>query len=120
MSEQEVKVMKITYTEPISIEVKRKPRKDVWRLGGLSPTALAHDYGVLVDEDGNPLEPKIRELRDLMDSVKDILELVDKVKEERRDSSRSNTIRQLLLLALANLSYLSPEQKKAVGINQTQ
>ena len=33
------------------------PREDVWFLGGLSPTALVHDYGVPVDEDGQPWEP---------------------------------------------------------------
>jgi len=31
------------------------PQEDVWYLGGLSPTALIHDYGVLVDENGNPI-----------------------------------------------------------------
>jgi len=29
--------------------------KDIWYLGGLSPTALVHDYGVLKDVDGNEI-----------------------------------------------------------------
>jgi len=31
------------------------PRQDVWLLGGLSPTALIHMHGVLVDENGEPI-----------------------------------------------------------------
>lgn len=33
------------------------PPEDVWTLGGLSPTALAHDYGKLLDSDGSPVPP---------------------------------------------------------------
>jgi hypothetical protein len=32
------------------------PKEDVWFLGGLSPTALVHDRGLLVDENGEPIE----------------------------------------------------------------
>jgi len=32
------------------------PRKDIWLLGGLSPTALVHDYGVLIDENGDEVD----------------------------------------------------------------
>jgi len=31
------------------------PKNDVWMLGGLSPTALVHMHGVLVDENGDPI-----------------------------------------------------------------
>jgi hypothetical protein len=31
------------------------PKGDVWFLGGLSPTALVHDRGLLVDKDGEPI-----------------------------------------------------------------
>jgi hypothetical protein len=31
------------------------PREDVWLLGALSPTALIHDRGLLVDENGEPI-----------------------------------------------------------------
>jgi hypothetical protein len=33
------------------------PQEDVWILGGLSPAALIHEYGDLVDENGNPILP---------------------------------------------------------------
>ena len=32
------------------------PQEDVWYLGGLSPTALIHERGTLVDEDGKPID----------------------------------------------------------------
>lgn len=32
------------------------PKEDVWLLGGLSPTALVHDKGKLVDENGEEIE----------------------------------------------------------------
>jgi hypothetical protein len=41
--------------------------KDVWYLGGLSPTALVHDYGVLKDESGLEIDvlemPSKRKIR---------------------------------------------------------
>jgi len=33
------------------------PKEDVWLLGGLSPTALIHQHGILVDKDGDPIMP---------------------------------------------------------------
>ena len=40
------------------------PRKDAMFLGGLSPTALIHDHGILVDASGNPIEDRIKVLND--------------------------------------------------------
>ncbi|MBO3810137.1 MAG: hypothetical protein FGF50_11175 [Candidatus Brockarchaeota archaeon] len=48
--------------------VKLFPKGSVWLLGGLSPTALVHMTGLLVDEDGNPIEkpraPPLHRLKD--------------------------------------------------------
>lgn len=32
------------------------PPEDVWALGGLSPTAIYHEYGVMIDKDGNEID----------------------------------------------------------------
>jgi hypothetical protein len=32
------------------------PEEDVWSLGGLSPKAIIHDYGVLLNEHGEPID----------------------------------------------------------------
>ena len=47
-----------------------------------------------------------------------LIDLLDKVKDRRRDRSRSNTIRTLILLQLAELSFLTNEEKKALGVQE--
>jgi len=47
---------------------------------------------------------------------KDLKELVDKVQSDRRDPTRSDTVRWLILRALADLNFLPQETKKALGI----
>lgn len=49
----------------------------------------------------------------------DLVELLDKVKEDRRDPTRSDTVRFLILKALADLSFLPPNTKKALGLATT-
>lgn len=46
----------------------------------------------------------------------DLVQLVDQLKEKRQDPQRADTIRFLLMRALADLSFLPPEQKKALGV----
>jgi hypothetical protein len=45
-----------------------------------------------------------------------VLRLVEQVKQKRADPTRSDTVRVLLLQALAAMSYLPDAQKKALGI----
>ena len=45
----------------------------------------------------------------------DVVSIVDKVKRDRKDPTRSDTVRFLLLKALADLSFLPEETKKALG-----
>lgn len=45
-----------------------------------------------------------------------VLKLVDQVRQKRSDPTRSDTVRILLLQALAAMSYLPESQKKALGI----
>jgi len=46
----------------------------------------------------------------------ELVELVESLQKERHDPSRSDTIRVLLLEALANKGYLTPPQKKVLGV----
>jgi len=43
-----------------------------------------------------------------------LIDLLDKVKDRRRDHSRSNTIRTLILQQLAEMSFLTEDEKKAL------
>jgi metal-responsive CopG/Arc/MetJ family transcriptional regulator len=45
-----------------------------------------------------------------------LLQLIDKITAGRRDCSRSNMIRLLLLRQLAQTDYLSDEEKEALKI----
>lgn len=45
-----------------------------------------------------------------------ILDLIEEVRRKRRDPTRSDTVRVLLLQALAAMSYLPDSEKKALGI----
>jgi len=49
---------------------------------------------------------------------KDVVEIVDEVREKRRDPARSDTVRFLLLRALADMSFLTTETKKALGLRK--
>ena len=58
-------------TYPIMQALRVFPEEDVWILGGLSKTALAHDYGTPIDEQGNDLTPRIRELEQKIASLQE-------------------------------------------------
>jgi metal-responsive CopG/Arc/MetJ family transcriptional regulator len=45
----------------------------------------------------------------------DLIDFVDSVKEKRRDPTRSDTVRFLLLKSLAQLGFLTEEEEKALG-----
>ncbi len=45
-----------------------------------------------------------------------LLKLIDEVQEMRQDPTRSDTVRVLLLQALASMSFLSESEKKALGV----
>jgi len=47
---------------------------------------------------------------------KSLVPLIDKIQRDRADPTRSDTIRFLLLRAMSDMSYLPPEQKKALGV----
>lgn len=63
------------------------PEKDFITVGRLSPTALIHSQGIMVDEDGNSLEEKLQELdRDIIEASKaGQKERVDELKNEMRE-----------------------------------
>lgn len=46
------------------------PEENVWNLAGLSPTAIANDYGILINNEGESIQPKLDELYDLIDDEK--------------------------------------------------
>lgn len=89
------------------------PKEDVWLLGGLSPKALIHGYGVLVDEKGEeidfadkPTRQMVRaELRDFYKDAPDIKVdkvLVDKEYEDEQKKWRQRLEKSRYIVDLAN------------------
>ena len=72
------------------------PAKDIWILGGLSPTAIIHDHGVLVGPDNKPIDDRIKELDARIDENKaDLKDSNDKAKlkqQIRMDIDEKETI----------------------------
>jgi Arc/MetJ-type ribon-helix-helix transcriptional regulator len=46
----------------------------------------------------------------------DVVEIIDKLREYRRDPTRSDTVRYLLLRALCDMSFMPEDVKKALGL----
>jgi hypothetical protein len=51
------------------------PKDDVWFLGGLSPTALVHDRGLLVDKDGEPIVQVPKPKKDAAEEEKEAYQI---------------------------------------------
>ena len=68
-------------TYPIVNILRHYPKEDVWFLGGLSPTAIQHDKGHLVDKDTG--EDKEEALSDLYKRL-DLAEEIEDTKERRK------------------------------------
>lgn len=48
-----------TYTAKEGTEYFLFDRENVWRLGGLTPKAILHEHGILIDDDGKEIRPDI-------------------------------------------------------------
>jgi len=89
-------------THPLVEVAKFFPEGDVLYLAGLSPTALAHDHGILVDlETREPLAPKLREIEDEIEEAK---------RTKDKDSIRELKRKRAELLA--NSAYLVDLENK--------
>lgn len=60
------------------------PKKDIILVGRMSPTALIHQNGILVDENLNPLESKIESLDYEIENTND-KEIRDQAKKEKKE-----------------------------------
>ena len=83
------------------------PRKDVWLLGALSPTALAHDYGVLEDENNDEIVSYVddegKNAYRYKESMDDITK--ERFKEIMRNAHYAIDLRWKILLFLESPSY---------------
>ena len=93
------------------------PEKDFISVGRLSPTALIHQYGVLVDENGNNIEPKLKELEKIKHTSKNDEEVMiagEQIKEILKTSRNLVDLRNKVLLFLDNPSPQTYEVLKPI------
>ena len=82
------------------------PQEDIWFLGGLSPKALIHDYGTLLNKHGEPLDltekpvkPKKNHYKDDMGEFKEAeyREALERYKEQLKAWRKSAVVTRLLI-----------------------
>jgi hypothetical protein len=69
-------------TYAVSEVIKLVPKQDVWEIGSMSPKVIIRDRGVIVDENNDPLEEKITELKKILKKEKDTdikQDIIDKI-----------------------------------------
>jgi hypothetical protein len=59
---------------------------------------------------------KMKNIRVIPLCIDETLSLIEALKQKRKDHSRSNVIRTLILERLAELSFLTEDEKKAFGL----
>ena len=93
------------------------PEKDFISVGRLSPTALIHQYGVMVDENGNNIEPKLKELEKIKNTSKNEEEInyaKETISELLKTAKNLVDLRNKVLLFLDNPSPQTYEVLKPI------
>ncbi|MDN5866822.1 MAG: bifunctional DNA primase/polymerase [Candidatus Nitrosocosmicus sp.] len=100
-------------TYPVNETIKFLPKQDVWLIGSMSPKVIIRDRGITVDENNNPIDGTIKELRKL-------------IKMEKKEDKKEELIQQLqslyenskVLIDLTNkiLIFLEPPHQETWDI----
>lgn len=93
------------------------PKEDVITVGRMSPTALIHQHGELIDKDGNPIQEKLNEIDEQIKEAKD-KEQKDSLKEQRQEllngSRNCIDLKNKILLFLDNPTPATYEMLKPI------
>lgn len=93
------------------------PEKDFISVGRMSPTALIHQYGVLVDENGNNIEEKLKTLQKIRGTSKnmeEVREAQETIQDLMKRSKNLVDLRNKVLLFLDNPSEQTYEVLKPI------
>jgi hypothetical protein len=98
-------------TYPVIESIKVFPKEDVWLIGNMSTKMLVRQKGVLVDQNNEPLKPKIKELKKEIENAKKN----DKDKNVQEDlkeqlEALSENARNLIELTGKILIFLEPPE----------
>jgi hypothetical protein len=86
-------------TYPVIESIKLFPKEDVWLIGKMSTKMLVRQKGTLVDENNEPLKPKIKELKKEIENVK-------KNKDKDKDYDRQEELNERLVSLFENARTL--------------
>jgi len=91
------------------------PKEDVWLLGGLSPTALTHDHGQLVDKNGEeisvkdkpekPIKSDYQDNRDFTEAMREYKDKFETWKKRLQDSHYIVDLTNKILVFLEAPNY---------------
>jgi len=104
-------------TYPLMQIIRLFPPEDIMVLGGLSPTALAHDYGIPVDPSGEDLRPKIQELKGKIEKLKDDLTEAKRGEKEKFKRKIEKVQRELYDLTKDNVRLIDLENKAIIFVD---
>lgn len=93
-------------TYPVLESLQYFPKRDTWKLGSMTPKVIIRQNGILVDQDNEPLKPKIKELRKRIRSD----EIDDEEKEELQEQLEQLYLEAKVLIDLRDkiLVFLEP------------
>lgn len=88
--------------------IKYFPSQDIWKIGSMSPKVIVRDKGIKVDENYNPIGPKVLELR----------KKIEEEKEELKEQLESliNNSKELIDLTNKVLVFLEPPHQDTWNI----
>ena len=81
------------------------PKKDIILVGRMSPTALIHQNGFLIDENGEPIQEKLDELEDLFSETADKNEknrIINQIKSIKENARYCVDLKNKILVFLDN------------------
>ena len=98
------------------------PKEDIVLIGRMSPTALIHQHGVLIDENNEPIEPMIEGLDRDLESVKkgefgdkDDIYTINETKKELKSKARTLVdLKNKILIFLDNPNQNTYEMLKPI------
>ena len=93
------------------------PKEDVIAVGGMSPTALIHQTGYLIDKDGNPLQEKLNSIDNQISNAKDKNEK-EALKEQKKNllngARNCVDLKNKIILFLDNPNHKTYEMLKPI------
>lgn len=102
-------------TYPVLETIRYFPKQDVWKVGSMSPKVIIRQNGILVDNDNEPLDSRIKDLKKQIRSCKDDdEEKAEELKEQLHQIYQEAKV--MIDLRSKVLIFLEPPHKETWSI----